>query len=68
MKTSDTSPEAQKYHDSLWQKLTCEERFLKGLQWTHLNRELLIAGLRARNPHFTEEELRTALRQELYAA
>lgn len=50
MKQSDTSPEMQKYYGELWQKLSFEERFLKGLQWIQFNREFLLAGIRSRFP------------------
>ena len=66
MKPSDTSPKMQKHYDELWQRLSCEERFLKGLQWIQFNREFLLAGIRARFPHFTETEVRQELRHELY--
>lgn len=66
MQPSDTPPKMQKYYDELWQKLSFEERFLKGLQWIQFNREFLVAGIRARFPNFTETEMRRELKRELY--
>lgn len=66
MKKFDTSPAMQKHYDDLWRNLSFEERFLKGLQWIQLNREFCLAGLRARFPHFTENEIRQELLRELY--
>lgn len=66
MKVSDTTAKVQKHYDSLWRKLSMEERFLKGLQWIQLNREFSLAGIRALHPHFTEEEIRKQLLHDLY--
>ncbi|OGQ05346.1 MAG: hypothetical protein A3F82_00980 [Deltaproteobacteria bacterium RIFCSPLOWO2_12_FULL_44_12] len=63
---SDTSPEVQKHFDALCRQLSEEERFLKGLEWIRLNRELLLAGFRARFPHFSEEQIRKELMREVY--
>ncbi len=68
MVRSDTSPEIQKQYDDLWRGLSCEERFLKGLQWIQFNREFLLAGIRARFPNLTEKQLRQELWRELYPA
>lgn len=66
MPPSDTKPQMQQVYDQLWQKLSLEDRFLKGLEWIQFNRELLLAGLRSRHPNLSEEEIRQKLLQDLY--
>ncbi len=67
MKPADTAPKIKKYHDALCRNLSMEERFIKGLQWIQASRVLMLAGIRARHPHFTEEEIRKKLLQDLYS-
>ena len=64
---SDTNLKVQQRFDELWQNLSLEERFIKGLEWTVLSREILLAGFRARFPNLSENQLRTKLAQELYS-
>ena len=66
MTPSDTKPKVQQHFDELWQNLSLEERFLKGLEWTNLSREMLLAGFRTRFPHLSEDQIRQKLAQELY--
>lgn len=66
MPPSDTKTSVQKIYDDLWRRLSMEERFQKGLEWISMNRQLLLAGIRARHPHFSEEELRQELMREVY--
>ena len=66
MPRSDTCPDVQKKLDELWRHLSGEERFLKGLELIQLSRGMFLAGVRARFPHFTEDQIRAEALRELY--
>jgi len=66
MQRSDTHPDVERHFDELWRNLSMEERFRKGIVWIQWSRALLLAGLRARFPDFSEEQIRKKLAQELY--
>ncbi len=66
MPISDTPPHVQAMYDALWQRLTPQERFARGWQLIRLSRECVMAGLRARFPHATAQELRRKLCWQLY--
>lgn len=66
MPQSDTSPDVEKEYDERWKKLSPEDRFLKGLSLIALSRKMLIAGLEARYPDRSSEELKQLLRKQLY--
>ena len=62
----DTTPEAQKIWDNLWQNLSLQERFKKGLELTDLSHALLLAGFRSRYPDLSEEELKKKIIRQIY--
>ena len=66
MKRSDTATEMQQEYDRRWRALSPEDRFLKGLALIHASRQMLIAGIRSRQPNLTGEELNRVLLETLY--
>lgn len=66
MPSADTPPDVQRFYDELWRRLTPAERFQRGIALILTSRAMAIAGLRARFPMLTDEELRLRLRQQLY--
>lgn len=66
MPPCDTPPEVQRQFDELWQRLSPEERFVRGLELIRVSRKMFLAGLRARLPQASEKELRQKMIQLLY--
>lgn len=66
MPQSDTSPDVEKEYDERWKQLSPEDRFLKGLSLIALSRKMLMAGLEARHPGLSPEDLKQLFRKQLY--
>lgn len=66
MKMLDTTIETQKKYDELWQKLSAEERFLKGLKLIDLSHKMLRAGFKARFPQLTKTQLNKKMIEQLF--
>lgn len=67
----DTTPEARAHLEGLLRRMTPEERLASALAASRLLREFAYAGLRARHPEASEEELdrlyaKAVLSPELY--
>jgi len=69
----DTSSEAREVQLEAVRRMPPEERLQRGLELTELVRELLAAGVRARHPEYSPEEvrltvIRIVLGEELFRA
>lgn len=57
----DTDPAAQRVQDQIYAAMTGAERLAIAFRLTATARELTKAGIRARHPHYTEDEVTLAL-------
>lgn len=57
----DTTPEAMRVQIEVWRGMSPERRSLLAAQLCEDVRENAMAGIRARNPQFSDEEVRLAL-------
>lgn len=62
----DTTPEAMRVQLDVWRRMTPERRSLMAAQLCEDVRQNAMAGIRARNPQFSEEEVRLALYELLH--
>ena len=56
--SSDTTPDAQRKHYELMQRLSPEQRLSMAFALTDATRQLVLADLRYRHPQANDEELR----------
>lgn len=63
---SDTSPEAQAVLDARIRALTPAQRFEEGAALCKLARQFQRAGIRARHPEYTPEQIEEALARLLW--
>ena len=66
MRPRDTSARAAAMFADLNRAAAPSQRFLQALEVSDLLREMAKAGLRARHPEYSEEELLRALARQMY--
>jgi hypothetical protein len=66
MRARDTTEKAAAIDAAANRALGPEGRFLQALELSDLLREMAKAGLRARHPEYTEEEILRALTVQMY--
>jgi len=68
--TTDTDHlrEADEYQRSIYRRMAPEQRLRQALRMNAMARQLLAAGFQARNPSWTEDEIRRAVRDTILYA